>query len=122
MDILPGTIANKYKFEGIGKLNATVVFMWLAQNVPFLTVGIAGKIVWYLLVQVGSGLASTGVVLMNVGVAKLEVIAERDDFKGTIEEMIGLVDQIGPDMTKEKADEIDNHVIDVVRKFIDMSR
>ena len=121
MGILPG-IADKHKFTGIGKLNATVVFMWVNSQLPGLTTGIAGKILWWFLQQVGTGLASAGVVLANVGIAKVETMIERDDFKSAMEDAIKAVDENLSTITPAEGKALDDKVKKAFDKFTDMSR
>lgn len=115
-------IGDKYKFDGIGQASATAAFLALAQSQPWLTTGVLGKLTYWFLTRAFSAAASAGLVLLNVGVAKVETLIEATEFDGSFDEAFKIINAKGSSLTKEEADAIDSKVIAAFRKFADMSK
>lgn len=110
--------ARKYKFEGIGKASATATFVALASTpLAKLTQGFVGKILYALLTLFFSGLASVGLVVLNIGIAKVETLLEQKDFDGSFDEAFKIINAKGGKLTQQEIAEIDSKVIDAFRKF-----
>lgn len=122
MGVFPGTIADKHKFEGIGKAGATGAFLWLSTSQPWLTSGLLGKIVYWSLTKMFSGAASTGLVLANVGVEAILTHVQEDDFNQAFDEAFKIINAKGPTLPPEEGKAIDDKVKAALRKFADMSR
>ena len=108
----------KYNFEGIGALGASLMAGALASSpLSFLVVGIPGKITFWLLTQLNSYLANKGLILLNVGVAKISAYSDRKDFDGTLESAIKIVIEHGDTLTEAEKRDIDDKVIIAFDKF-----
>lgn len=113
-------MAAKHEFTGIGSASATLTFVALAGSpLAFLTQGLLGKITHCILTQVYSRLASQGLVVLNIGVARVQTMAERKDFDGTFDEAFELINKRGGKLSDEEIKRIDSKVIDSLRKFTD---
>lgn len=91
----------------------------------FLTTGILGKIVTWALTEFFSMLASLGLVMLNVGAAKVETLIDGKNFDGswdTAEEFIAAIRSTGREMTPEEIAAIDGPVIVAFRKFASFAR
>ena len=68
------TPLSKHKLSGIGKATAIMVMASLAANPAslFLTVGVPGQILLFILTKIFTPLASMGLVMLNVGAGRLE--------------------------------------------------
>jgi hypothetical protein len=117
----------KHKLNGIGGASSAMVLASLASNpgTLFLTQGLSGIIVGWILRKVFSSLASLGLVMANVGVEKLITIVDKIDFDGSFEsaeELIKAIQDSGRNLTPEEAATIDQKVIDSFRKFGKLGR
>lgn len=126
MSIIPPS-ATKHKLEGIGSASAAAVIAALASNpsTAFLAAGISAKILFFILTKVFSGLASMGLVLLNVGAEKLIVTVEKIDFDGSYKSAEQFIDEIrktGRELTPEEIKKIDDGVIVTFRKFAKIAR
>jgi len=118
---------SKHKLDGLGEASAAMVLASLAANPPtsFLAVGISGKIVFFILTRIFSGLASLGLVMLNVGAEKLSTIIDKHNFDGSWESAENIINEIrnsGRDMTPEETKKIDDEVIKSFRKFAKLAR
>ena len=119
--------AKKHDFDGIGSASAASVLAVLTANpsTSFLTAGLSGKILFYILKNFFSGLASMGLVILNLGAEKLLGAIEKSNYDGSFESAMNLIDEIrktGRELTQEEINEIDGEVIVAFRKFAKMTR
>lgn len=126
MSLLPPSSA-KHDLSGIGAASAAVIMAILATNpsTVFLTVGIPGKIVFWILEKIFTRLASSGLVILNVGAEKISVVIDKVKFDGSIESAEKLIAEIrktGRELTPEEIKAIDDDVIIVFRKFAKIGR
>lgn len=117
----------RYKFEGIGEASAAIILAGLAANpgTAFLTKSILGKIIFFIAKLLCMYLASLGLIIMNVGAAKLETIIREnkfDDVWNDSEKLIELIRSTGRELTEDEIKQIDGPVIDVFRKFASFGR
>lgn len=109
----------KYKFEGIGAASATAAMAALSTTslAPF-TAGFAGKITFQLLKLIFMSLASAGLIVLNVGVAKVEVLLEEHDYNSSWEEAEKILkEKKGQELTQNEINSIDDPVKDAFRRF-----
>lgn len=116
------TIARKHKFEGIGEATAALAMAALAANpkTVFLTGSLIGKAVWFVIKLLSMGAASIGLVVVNLGAAKVETIITENNFDGSWESALKLIAAIkeqGRELTDAEAEKIDGPVKDAFRKF-----
>lgn len=121
MSLLSGPI-KKHKLEGIGAASASTAIAALSAHpgAKFLTVGVAGQILFFFLKLLFSSFASVGLVLTNVGAAKLAVILEKNEYTGSwddAEKLISEIRKTGRDLTPEEIKSIDAPVIAAFQKF-----
>lgn len=111
--------AEKYKFEGIGKASATATFLAMSLDPRFasLTQGFTGKVIFSLLTYFYSGLASIGLVVLNIGISRIQVISERKEFDGSFDDAFKIINEKGSRLTKEERDAIDMRVINAHNHF-----
>lgn len=114
--------ATKHKFDGIGEAGAAIILAGLAANAGtvWLTVGFIGKTVWFLVKLMCMGLASIGLVVLNVGAEKIETIMAENKFDGSWDSAKKLIDEIhrqGRELTDEEKKRIDDPVKDAFRRF-----
>ncbi len=110
--------AFKYKFDGIAKASATVTFLALAStSFAPLTIGFTGKVFFFFLQFFYTGLASIGLVVLNIGIADLKTISEKNDFDGSFDEAFKIINAKGGKLTDAEKKSIDNKVIAAFRKF-----
>jgi len=119
--------APKYDLDGIGAASAASVVAALAAYPPtsFLTVGLSGKILFWLLTKFFSRMASGGLVILNVGAEKLLGAIDKANFDGSMEAADRLIEEIrktGRELTPEETKKIDDEVIVQFRKFAKMTR
>jgi hypothetical protein len=124
---MPAGPANKYSFNGIGAASAKLVLAALAANpgTAFLATGILGTISSKILTKLFSMLASVGLVILNIGAAKVEVIIDSNNFDNSwdsAEKLIGAIRNTGRELTKEEEKAIDDKVIESFRKFASFAR
>ena len=113
-------MAAKHEFTGIGSASATLTFVALAGSpLAFLTQGFLGKITHYILTQIYSRLASQGLVVLNIGVARVQTMAQRKDFDGTFDDAFDLINKSGGRLNPDDIKAIDDRVISALRKFTD---
>ena len=117
----------KYHFEGIGEAGAATIIAGLSANpnTIFLTKGFVGKIIFFLLKRFCMFLADKGLIVMNLGAAKVQTIADKGTFDGswdTAEKLIEGIRNEGRELTDEEIKEIDQQVIDAFRKFANFGR
>lgn len=117
----------KYHFSGIGEASASVIIAVLASNpaTAFLATGILGKITFFICKMFCMWLASIGLIIMNVGEAKLKTIIDEGNFNeswDTAENLIKKIRETGRDLTPEETKQIDDGVIDAFRKFATFGR
>lgn len=117
----------KYKFEGIGEASAAMILAATAANpsTSFLAQGFLGKVVFFLLKLFCMLLASLGLIVLNVGAAKIETIMDANNFDGSwdvAEKAIQDIRSAGRELTDEEIAEIDKPVIDAFRKFANFGR
>lgn len=113
-------MAAKHELTGIGSASATLTFVALAGSpLAFLTQGFLGKITHYILTQIYSRLASQGLVVLNIGVARVQTMAERKDFDGTFDDAFDLINKSGGRLSPDDIKAIDDRVISALRKFTD---
>jgi hypothetical protein len=117
----------KHKFEGIGETTAAIIMAGLAANPStlFLTQGILGKIVFRVSKYFCMMLANLGLIVMNLGAAKIEVLVDEGNYNGSWEQAEELLKKIrdqGRGITDEEIKDIDAPVIDAFRKFASFGR
>lgn len=117
----------KYDFSGIGSASAVMVLTALAANpgTAFLTTGLSGKIVAWILTKFFSSLASMGLVVLNIGASRVETLVDGKRFDGswdTAEELIAAIRSSGREMTPEEVKAIDDPVIAAFRKWASFAR
>lgn len=97
------------------------MFTALASSpLSFMTTGFFGKITFFFLEKLMNFLANNGLILLNIGVDHLQTAIEKDNFDEAIEEALKVVRNTKGKITKERAHEIDQPVIDAFRKFISL--
>ena len=116
------SIARKHKFEGIGEATAALAMAALAANpqTVFLTGSFIGKIVWFVIKLLAMGGASIGLVVLNIGAAKVETIIAENNFDGSwasAQKLIAAIKGEGRELTDAEAQRIDGPVKDAFRKF-----
>lgn len=126
MGILPPS-AEKHDLGGIGGASAATVFAVLAANpaTAFLTAGLLGKLVFPFLSKVFSALASSGLVLLNLGAERVAGAIEKSGYDGSMESAERLIEAIhasGRELSPDEIKAIDDKVIDAFRKFGKMTR
>lgn len=114
--------ATRYKFEGIGETGAAIIVAGLSTNPQFawLTVGILGRFTFFAAKLITMGLASLGLVVLNVGVAKISTIVDASNFDGSWESAKRLIDEAhrqGRELSDAEKKAIDAPVKDAFRKF-----
>lgn len=118
---------NKHKLSGIGEASAALVLAALSSNpaTAALAVGFMGKIIYFLMSKIMTYLASSGLVLMNIGAERLSTAIDKAKFDGSFESAERLIDEIrrsGKDLTPNEIKEIDDRVIESFRKFGKLGR
>lgn len=117
----------RHRFEGIGEASAAIILAGLSANpsTAFLAAGIIGKLVFFVAKIFCMMLANMGLIVMNVGAAKLQVILDEKNFDGSWEQAEALIKKIrdtGRELTDEEIKSIDEPVIDAFRKFASFGR
>lgn len=107
----------KHKLEGIGEAGAILMMSTLATSFPLATTGLQGKILFILLKIFHMALASAGLIVVNIGVAKVETLIEHKDFDGSFDKAFEIINKKKGQFTDEEAKKIDDAVIDAYRKF-----
>jgi len=115
-----GTTPGNYQYEGIGKAGALVIFAWLASTpLVFLTNGILGKFVFFILTRFCAYLAGKGIMILNIAVADIQIVAQKNDFDGSFDEAFKEIHGQRDKLTPEQKKAIDDKVIRAFRKFAD---
>jgi hypothetical protein len=113
-------LAAKHDLTGIGSASATLTFVALAGSpLSFLTQGFLGKVTHYILTQIYSRLASQGLVVLNIGVARVQTLVDRKEFDGTFDDAFDLINKSGGRLSQDDIKAIDDKVIRALRKFTD---
>jgi len=117
----------KYRFDGIGAASAKLALAALAANpgTAFLTAGISGRIVNWLLTKAFSMAASGGLVLLNVGAAKVETLVAKNEYDGSwdsAEKLLQDARNAHHELTPAEIAAIDGPVIDSFRKFANLAK
>lgn len=110
----------KNKFEGIGSASASLTFALLAGSpLAWLTLGIQGKITFWILKQIYMRLADKGVIVLNIGAAKVSTLVERSDFDGSFDSAFEIINKRKGNLSDAEIKAIDDKVISALRKFTD---
>lgn len=112
----------KHRFDGIGETGAAMLVAALSVNpkTMFLTKGIPGKILFTVSKYMFMGLASLGLVVLNVGAAKIDTIIAENNFDGSWESAQKLIAKIhgeGRELTDAEKKSIDDPVKEAFRRF-----
>lgn len=111
-------MAVKYKFEGIGSTSATLTLALMSSSpLAWFTVGIQGRFTYWLLKWLYMGLASRGLVVLNIGVAKVTTIAEQIEFDGSMDEAFRIINERKGSLSAAEVKAIDDKVISAFRRF-----
>lgn len=87
--------------------------------------GIPWKILSWILIKFFSALASCGLVLLNVGAARIETLVDGKNFDGawdSAEEFIAAIRNTGRELTPAEIKKIDDPVIAAFRKWASFAR
>lgn len=108
----------KYRFEGIGKLGATLMFSALAASpLAWLTNGLVGKIVFFLLTEFSMFLSNHGLIILNMAIADLKTLSEKKNFDGAFDDAFKEIHEKRERLTPEEKKRIDDKVISAFRDF-----
>lgn len=108
----------KYQFSGIGDKTATITMMLLASTpLAFLTIGFWGTITHWALSRLYMWLASNGLILLNIGIANIQVALQRDDWDKALAEAWAIVDNKTKELSDAEKKKIDDRVRAAHRKF-----
>ena len=126
MAIIPPS-AEKHDLSGIGSASAASILAVLSANpsTSFLTVGFLGKVVFFFAEKIFTGLASMGLVILNVGAEKLSAAIDKSNYDGSMRSAFEFIEEIrktGRELTSEETKKIDDEVITQFRKFAKMTR
>jgi len=117
---------DKHKLNGIGGASATAALAALSTTgAVWLTTGIIGKIVVWLLTELFSRMASAGLVTLNIGASKVQTLLDKNDFDGSFEsaeKYLKAIRDTGREITPAEALAIDAPVIKSFRKFASFAR
>lgn len=107
----------KYKFDGIGKFSAVIVLRVLDKQPwgVWFTVGLPGKITFFILKKIFAYFASYGVVIANITIESVNEAIEKGHFDDALSDEV--FKQINQGITPEQGEAIDNKVIDAFNKF-----
>lgn len=109
----------KYEFEGIAKFNAMLVFTALASGpYAYLTTGILGKFVFFVLKKIGNWIANQGLALANIGIEEIRNPILLDNYDSTMNDALNEVLRRKGRLTDEEKKAIDDKVKDAARNFI----
>ncbi len=110
----------KHKFEGIGEASATATLSAIAtSSMAWAATGVIGRVVFALLKWFYMALANRGLILLNVGIAHIQVMSQKENFDGTFDEAFKALNEKGSALTDEEKKQIDDRVISALRKFVD---
>lgn len=117
----------RHKFEGIGEAGAAMVLAGLKANpsTTGLANGFVGKAIFFIVKVILMYFASLGLIVLNVGAAKLEAVVDKNDFNGAwddADKIIAKFRETGRTMTEAEALAIDIPVIVAFRKFGSFAR
>lgn len=111
-------MADNYDFQGIGKAAALLEFSALAASpVSWLTNGVLGQITFWLLTQMNAYLASKGLILLNIGIANVQVLSQKSDFDQSLDEAYQALRSGSLTEVQKKA--LDDKVIAAFNNFAD---
>ena len=115
------------RYGGIGSASAAMIMAGIAANptLAILSQGPLGKIVFAICKFFCTILASIGVVLLNVGAAKVQTIIDAGNFESewyTADELIKKIRATGRELTDEEMVAIDQPVVDAFRRFVRFGR
>lgn len=118
---------DKHKLEGIGAMSAAMLFAILSASsgLSWLTLGCPGKALFWILTKLFSGMASLGLVILNVGAAKVKTIIDGNGMDGAWDNAEKLIDAIrstGRELTEDEIGTIDAPVIVAFRKWASFAR
>lgn len=111
----------KHRFEGIGDKAATATMLLLAAEPwgVWFTVGFQGTVVHWILKQFYMWMADRGLIMLNSGIAEIEVMQQKSGFNGSLEDAFKLIDQAKGGLTDAQKKAIDDKVIRAFDKFAD---
>lgn len=115
----------KYEFDGIGETTAHAALAALATTpLAWFAIGIPGKITYYIFKYLFMNLASSGLIVMNLGIAKVEVLIEKESYDGSWDTAEKAIDDVSKtrELTLEEKRTIDEPVKAAFRKFARFSR
>jgi len=109
----------KYQFKGMSRFNATLLFTALASSAwgSFLTTGLMGKFVFFILEKIGNWIANQGLALANIGIDEIKIMAEKDNFESVMDEAVKEVQNKKGRLTDAEKKKIDNRVKSAFRRF-----
>ena len=109
-----------YRYEGIGKASALVIFAWLgASSFSVFTTGPLGRFTFYILEQFCTYLAGRGIVLLNITVADIQIVGQKKDFDGSFAEAFKEIHGNPKRLTPEQKKAVDEKVMRAFRRFAD---
>jgi hypothetical protein len=110
----------KHQFDGIAKFNATLIFTALAANPPtaFLTTGVLGKVLFFILAKLGNIMANNGLALANIGVDMVQLAIQKNNYDSAMDAAIKQVLETKGPLSKEQKDAINAPVKEAFLKFI----
>lgn len=119
--------ATKYDFSGIGAAEATLLLAALAATPAtlWLTTGIVGAFMRWLLTRVFSMGASAGLVILNVGAERVEGMVDQHGFDGSFDSAEKILDaarDAHQTLTPAQIQAIDAPVINSFRKWASFAR
>lgn len=89
-------------------------------SLAWLATGFVGKVVMWGLTHLFSMMASLGLVILNVGAARVQTLIDGKNFDGaydSAEEFIAAIRASGRELTPEEIKKIDEPVIEAFRKW-----
>lgn len=109
-----------HNYENIGKVNALPIFLAIRKIFPPATVGLPGKITWFICKKIGMQLASDANVIGNVGVAALEKLLASPKYEGTWNEIDKIINDAGgvDKLTPEEGKAIDDKIANALDQLV----
>lgn len=83
----------------------------------FLAVGVWGKVIHWVAAKFFGWLAGQGVMVANVGIAKIDTLIAKNDFESAFSEAFKIIEQRKGQLSAAEARKIDDRVIRALRKF-----
>ena len=112
--------SKKHDLSGIGKASALLTMKLLAASpLAPLTGGFGGKITYWFLTWMYTRLASVGLVVLNVGAAAVQTLAEKEEFDGSFDDAFKIINERKGILTDEETKSIDDKVIRAFRRITD---